>query len=270
MGYVDYGKIFLFDVIRKINVIEKEVGGIIQYIGVFVVEVNGRKIIFLDIFGYEVFIVMRVRGVQVIDIVVFVVVVDDGVMLQIVEVINYVKVVNVIIIVVINKIDKLEVNFERVKQQLFEYGFILEEWGGDIVFVNVFVKKKIGIDYLFEMILFVVDFMEFKVNLNRFVCGRVIEVKFDKGRGFVVIVLIQKGILKVGDYVVVGNIWGRVRVMMDDKGQRIKEVGFFMFVEILGFEDVFVVGDEFVCVKDERIVKMVVQIRQEKFKEEKM
>jgi len=270
MGHVDHGKTSLLDAIRKTNVTEKEAGGITQHIGASVVEINGRKITFLDTPGHEAFTAMRARGAQVTDIAVLVVAADDGVMPQTVEAINHAKAANVTIIVAINKIDKPEANPERVKQQLSEYGLIPEEWGGDTVFVNVSAKKKIGIDHLLEMILLVADLMELKANPNRPARGRVIEAKLDKGRGPVATVLIQKGTLKVGDYVVVGNTWGRVRAMMDDKGQRIKEAGPSMPVEILGLEDVPVAGDELVCVKDEKTAKTVAQIRQEKLKEEKM
>jgi len=270
MGHVDHGKTSLLDAIRKTNVTEKEAGGITQHIGASVVEINGRKITFLDTPGHEAFTAMRARGAQVTDIAVLVVAADDGVMPQTVEAINHAKAANVTIIVAINKIDKPEANPERVKQQLSEYGLIPEEWGGDTVFVNVSAKKKIGIDHLLEMILLVADLMELKANPNRPARGRVIEAKLDKGRGPVATVLIQKGTLKVGDYVVVGNTWGKVRAMMDDKGQRIKEAGPSMPVEILGLEDVPVAGDELVCVKDEKTAKTVAQIRQEKLKEEKM
>ncbi|ACM60152.1 translation initiation factor IF-2 [Caldicellulosiruptor bescii] len=270
MGHVDHGKTSLLDAIRKTNVTEKEAGGITQHIGASVVEINGRKITFLDTPGHEAFTAMRARGAQVTDIAVLVVAADDGVMPQTVEAINHAKAANVTIIVAINKIDKPEANPERVKQQLSEYGLIPEEWGGDTVFVNVSAKKKIGIDHLLEMILLVADLMELKANPNRPARGRVIEAKLDKGRGPVATVLIQKGTLKVGDYVVVGNTWGRIRAMMDDKGQRIKEAGPSMPVEILGLEDVPIAGDELVCVKDEKTAKTVAQIRQEKLKEEKM
>ncbi|BCS81499.1 translation initiation factor IF-2 [Anaerocellum diazotrophicum] len=270
MGHVDHGKTSLLDAIRKTNVTEKEAGGITQHIGASVVEVNGRRITFLDTPGHEAFTAMRARGAQVTDIAVLVVAADDGVMPQTIEAINHAKAANVTIIVAINKIDKPEANPERVKQQLSEYGLIPEEWGGDTVFVNVSAKKKIGIDHLLEMILLVADLMELKANPNRPARGRVIEAKLDKGRGPVATVLIQKGTLKVGDYVVVGNTWGRIRAMMDDKGQRIKEAGPSMPVEILGLEDVPIAGDELVCVKDEKTAKTVAQIRQEKLKEEKM
>ncbi|ADQ04436.1 translation initiation factor IF-2 [Caldicellulosiruptor owensensis OL] len=270
MGHVDHGKTSLLDAIRKTNVTEKEAGGITQHIGASVVEINGRKITFLDTPGHEAFTAMRARGAQVTDIAVLVVAADDGVMPQTIEAINHAKAANVTIIVAINKIDKPEANPERVKQQLSEYGLIPEEWGGDTVFVDVSAKKKIGIDHLLEMILLVADLMELKANPNRPARGRVIEAKLDKGRGPVATVLIQKGTLKVGDYIVVGNTWGRVRAMIDDKGQRIKEAGPSMPVEILGLEDVPVAGDELVCVKDEKTAKTVAQIRQEKLKEEKM
>ncbi|WAM34783.1 translation initiation factor IF-2 [Caldicellulosiruptor morganii] len=270
MGHVDHGKTSLLDAIRKTNVTEKEAGGITQHIGASVVEVNGRKITFLDTPGHEAFTAMRARGAQVTDIAVLVVAADDGVMPQTVEAINHAKAANVTIIVAINKIDKPEANPERVKQQLSEYGLIPEEWGGDTVFVNVSAKKKIGIDHLLEMILLVADLLELKANPNRPARGRVIEAKLDKGRGPVATVLVQKGTLRVGDYVVVGNTWGKVRAMIDDKGQRIKEAGPSMPVEILGLEDVPTAGDELVCVKDEKTAKMVAQIRQDKLKEEKM
>lgn len=270
MGHVDHGKTSLLDAIRKTNVTEKEAGGITQHIGASVVEINGRKITFLDTPGHEAFTAMRARGAQVTDIAILVVAADDGVMPQTIEAINHAKAANVTIIVAVNKIDKPEANPDRVRQQLSEYGLIPEEWGGDTVFVNVSAKKKVGIDTLLEMILLVADMMELKANPNRPARGRVIEAKLDKGRGPVATVLVQKGTLRVGDYVVVGNTWGKIRAMIDDKGQRLKEAGPSMPVEVLGLEDVPTAGDELICVKDEKTAKSVTQIRQDKIKEEKI
>jgi len=270
MGHVDHGKTSLLDAIRRTNVTEQEAGGITQHIGASVVEIDGRKITFLDTPGHEAFTAMRARGAQVTDIAILVVAADDGVMPQTIEAINHAKAANISIIVAVNKIDKPEANPDRVKQQLSDYGLIPEEWGGDTIFVNVSAKKKIGIDTLLEMVLLVADMMELKANPNRQAKGTVIEAKLDKGRGPVATILVQKGTLRVGDYVIVGKTWGRVRAMLDDKGNRVKNATPSMPVEILGLEEVPEAGDELFCVRDEKTAKAIVQLKQEKYKEEKL
>lgn len=258
MGYVDYGKILLFDYICCVKVVVGEVGGIIQYIGVYYVEIECGMVIFLDIFGYVVFIVMCVCGVQVIDIVILVVVVDDGVMLQIQEVVQYVKVVGVLIVVVVNKIDKFEVNLDNIKNGLVVFDVILEEWGGDVFFVLVLVKFGIGVDELFEVVLLQVEVFELKVILLVLGCGVVVELCLDKGCGLVVIVLVQDGILCQGDMVLVGINYGCVCVMFDENGKLIKEVGLLILVEIFGLDGMLDVGDEMIVVVDEKKVCEVV------------
>lgn len=270
MGYVDYGKIFLLDYICLMKVVSGEVGGIIQYIGVYYVETENGMIIFLDILGYVVFILMCVCGVQVMDIVVLVVVVDDGVMLQIIEVIQYVKVVQVLVVVVVNKIDKLEVDLDRVKNEFSQYGILLEEWGGESQFVYVSVKVGIGIDELLDVILLQVEVLELKVVCKGMVSGVVIESFFDKGCGLVVIVLVCEGILYKGDIVLCGFEYGRVCVMCNELGQEVLEVGLSILVEIFGLSGVLVVGDEVIVVCDEKKVCEVVFYCQGKFCEVKL
>lgn len=259
MGYVDYGKIWLLDIICKVNVCEVEVGGIIQYIGVYqvVVDLDGSQwlIIFIDILGYEVFIVMCVCGVKVIDIVILVVVVDDGVMLQMVEVINYVQVVDVLIVVVVNKIDKEGVDLVKICGQFIEYGLVLEEFGGDMMFVDILVKQGINIEVLEEVVLLIVDVvLDLWVNFDMEVQGVVIEVYLDCGCGLVVIVLVQCGILWVGDLVVVGDVYGCVCCMVDEYGEDVEVVLLLWFVQVIGFMLVFGVGDNFFVVDEDCIV----------------
>lgn len=251
MGYVDYGKILLFDYICCVKVVVGEVGGIMQYIGVYYVDMLCGVIMFFDMLGYEVFMVMCVCGVKVIDIVVLVVVVDDGVMLQMKEVIVYVKVGGVLIVVVINKIDKLEVNLDCVKQELVVEGVVLEEYGGDLLFVLVLVKMGVGIDDLFENVLLQVEVLELKVLVEVLVKGIVIEVKFDKGKGLVVMILVQFGMLNCGDIVLVGMVYGCVCVMFDENGKLMKEVGLLILVEIQGLLEVLGVGEEVIVLLDE-------------------
>jgi len=268
MGHVDHGKTSLLDAIRKTNVTAKEAGGITQHIGASVVEYNGKKIVFLDTPGHEAFTAMRARGAKVTDIVVLVVAADDGVMPQTIEAINHVKAANVPIIVAINKIDKPTANPERVKMQLSEYGLIPEEWGGDTIFVEVSALKKIGIDSLLEMILIVAELQDLKANPNRMAKGTVIEAQLDKGRGPVATVLIQNGTLNIGDAIVAGKVYGKVRAMMDDKGKRIKKAGPSTPVEIIGFSEVPEAGDILYVVKDEKTAKEISEIRKARFKED--
>lgn len=238
MGHVDHGKTSLLDAIRHTNVIDREAGGITQHIGAYVVEINGEKITFLDTPGHEAFTSMRLRGAQATDIAVLVVAADDGVMPQTIEAINHAKAAEVEVIVAVNKIDKEGANVDRVKQELTEYGLIAEDWGGSTVFVPVSAKTGEGIDELLEMITLTAEVLELKANAKRRARGLVIEAKLDKGRGPVATILIQKGTLHVGDSINVGHAFGRVRAMMDDKGNRVKVAGPSTPVEILGLNDV--------------------------------
>ena len=238
MGHVDHGKTSLLDAIRSTHVTEGEAGGITQHIGAYVVNINDEKITFLDTPGHEAFTSMRLRGAQATDIAVLVVAADDGVMPQTVEAINHAKAADVEVIVAVNKIDKEGANVERVKQELTEYGLIAEDWGGSTVFVPVSAKTGEGIQELLEMISLTAEVMELKANPNRKARGLVIEAKLDKGRGPVATILIQKGTLHVGDCINIGHAYGRVRAMLDDKGNRVKAAGPSMPVEILGLNDV--------------------------------
>ena len=252
MGHVDHGKTSLLDAIRATNVTAKEAGGITQHIGAYVVDVNGKKITFLDTPGHEAFTAMRMRGAQATDIAILVVAADDGVMPQTVEAINHAKAAGVEIIVAVNKIDKPSANVERVKQELSEYELIPEDWGGSTVFVPVSAHTKEGIPELLEMILLTAEVKELKANPNRRARGLVIEAQLDKGRGPVATILVQKGTLHVGDAVAAGSCYGKVRAMMDDKGNRVKEAGPSTPVEILGLNDVPGAGEVFVCLPNEK------------------
>ena len=238
MGHVDHGKTSLLDAIRESNVTSREAGGITQHIGAYVVESNGEKITFLDTPGHEAFTSMRMRGAKSTDIAILVVAADDGVMPQTVEAINHAKAAGIEIIVAINKIDKPSANIERVKQELVEHELVAEDWGGDTVFVPVSAHTHEGIDQLLEMILLTAEMLELKANPNRKARGLVIEAELDKGRGPVATVLIQKGTLHVGDTVAIGAAHGKVRAMIDDKGQRVKEATPSTPVEILGLNNV--------------------------------
>jgi len=270
MGHVDHGKTSLLDAIRKTNVTSTEAGGITQHIGASRVKVNGKEITFLDTPGHEAFTAMRARGAQVTDIAILVVAADDGIMPQTIEAINHAKAANVSIIVAINKIDKEGANPERVKQELTEYGLVPEEWGGDTICVPVSAKKQEGIDNLLEMILLVAEMQELKANPDRNAKGTVIEAQLDKGRGPVATVLVQNGTLKIGDIIVAGTAVGRVRAMMDDKGQRVKKAGPSMPVEILGLSEVPDGGDLFYVVNDEKKAREVVEARKNRIKEEQL
>ena len=252
MGHVDHGKTSLLDAIRQTNVTAKEAGGITQHIGAYVVEYNGQRITFLDTPGHEAFTAMRMRGAQATDIAILVVAADDGVMPQTVEAINHAKAAGVEIIVAVNKIDKPSANVERVKQELSEYELIPEDWGGSTVFVPVSAHTKEGIPELLEMILLTAEVKELKANPNRKARGLVIEAQLDKGRGPVATVLVQKGTLRVGDAIAAGACHGKVRAMMDDKGNRVKEAGPSTPVEILGLNDVPNAGEVFVALPNEK------------------
>lgn len=255
MGHVDHGKTSLLDAIRKTNVTDKEAGGITQHIGAYTVNVNDQKITFLDTPGHEAFTAMRMRGANSTDIAILVVAADDGVMPQTVEAINHAKAAGIEIIVAVNKIDKPGANIERVKQELTEYGLIAEDWGGSTVFVPVSAKTGEGIEQLLEMILLTAEVLELKANPNRRARGLVIEAELDKGRGPVATILVQKGTLKVGDFVSAGAASGKVRAMVDDKGRRVKEAGPSMPVEILGLGDVPNAGEIFIAHENDKEAK---------------
>jgi translation initiation factor IF-2 len=255
MGHVDHGKTSLLDAIRKTNVTDKEAGGITQHIGAYTVNIKGQKITFLDTPGHEAFTAMRMRGANSTDIAILVVAADDGVMPQTVEAINHAKAAGIEIIVAVNKIDKPGANIERVKQELTEYGLIAEDWGGSTVFVPVSAKNGEGIENLLEMILLTAEVLELKANPNRRARGLVIEAELDKGRGPVATVLVQKGTLKVGDFVSAGAASGKVRAMVDDKGKRVKEAGPSTPVEILGLGDVPNAGEIFIAHENDKEAK---------------
>ena len=255
MGHVDHGKTSLLDAIRQTNVTAREAGGITQHIGASVIEINGRKITFLDTPGHEAFTAMRMRGAQSTDIAILVVAADDGVMPQTVEAINHAKAAGVEIIVAINKIDKPSANIERVKQELSEYELIPEDWGGTTPFVPVSAKTGEGIDDLLEMILLTAEVSELKANPNRAARGLVIEAQLDKGKGPVATILVQKGTLHVGDFIAAGACNGKVRAMMDDKGRRVKQAGPSTPVEILGLGDVPNAGEVLMSFENDKEAK---------------
>ena len=269
MGHVDHGKTSLLDAIRKTNVTTGEAGGITQHIGAYQVRINGEAITFLDTPGHEAFTAMRARGAQVTDIAVLVVAADDGIMPQTVEAINHAKAANVSIIVAINKIDKPTANPDKVKQELTEYGLVPEEWGGDVICVPVSAKTGENIDTLLEMINLVAEVQELKANPNRMATGTVIEARLDKGRGPVATMLVQNGTLHTGDVIIAGAALGRVRVMLDDRGNRIQAAGPSMPVEITGLAEVPAAGDTFHAVEDERLAKELVEQRKQEAKEER-
>ncbi|MBT0653945.1 translation initiation factor IF-2 [Geomobilimonas luticola] len=267
MGHVDHGKTSLLDAIREANVIAGEAGGITQHIGAYDVELNGRKITFLDTPGHEAFTAMRARGAKVTDIVILVVAADDGVMPQTREAINHSKAAGVPIIVAINKIDKPEAKPERVKQELTEHGLVSEEWGGDTTMVEVSAKKRLNLEELLEMVLLQADVMDLKANPDKEARGTIVEAKLDKGRGPVATVLVQEGTLKLGDYCVVGIHSGRVRAMQNDRGDKVVEAGPAMPVEVIGLSGVPDAGDIFVAMKDEKQAKEIATLRQIKQRE---
>ena len=266
MGHVDHGKTSLLDAIRKTNVTSSEAGGITQHIGAYTVTINGEKITFLDTPGHEAFTAMRARGAQITDIVILVVAADDGIMPQTKEAISHCKAANVPIVVAINKIDKPGANIDRVKQELTEYGLVSEDWGGDTICVPVSAKKGINLDQLLEMVLLTAEMLELKANPNRKAMGTVIEAKLDKGRGAVASLLVQSGTLSVGDSILVGSTYGRIRAMFNDDGKKIKSAGPSMPVEILGLSEVPAAGDRFNEVKDEKTARDMAEKRKEKLK----
>jgi len=270
MGHVDHGKTSLLDAIRLSRVAEKEAGGITQHIGAYQVEKGGRKIVFIDTPGHEAFTRMRARGAKVTDIVVLVVAADDGVMPQTIEAIDHARAAKVPIIVAINKIDKPEAQPERIKQQLADRGLLAEDWGGDVVMVPVSAKMKQNLDLLLEMILLVADLQDLKANPNRPGMGSVLEAKLDRGRGPVATVLVANGTLHVGDYFICGAVFGRVRAMLNDRGEQVREAEPSTPVEVLGLEDLPEAGDSFQVVTDTAKAKQIVMYREAKAREQSL
>ncbi|KZO01703.1 translation initiation factor IF-2 [Pseudobacillus badius] len=261
MGHVDHGKTTLLDSIRHTKVTEGEAGGITQHIGAYQIDISDKKITFLDTPGHAAFTTMRARGAKITDITILVVAADDGVMPQTIEAINHAKAAEVPIIVAVNKIDKPTANPERVMQELTEHGLVPESWGGDTIFVPLSAKTGEGIEQLLEMILLVAEVEELKANPDRRAIGTVIEAELDKGRGSVATLLVQNGTLNVGDPIVVGNTFGRVRAMVNDLGRRIKTAGPSTPIEITGLNDVPLAGDRFVVFGDEKTARQIGEAR---------
>lgn len=270
MGHVDHGKTSLLDALRNTDVAAGEAGGITQHIGAYQITLeNGKIITFLDTPGHEAFTAMRMRGARVTDIVVLVVAADDGIMPQTIEAISHAKAAQVPIIVAINKIDKPEANPERVKQELLQHGIVPEEMGGDAIVVEVSAKQKINLDKLEELILLQAEVLDFKSNPNRLAEGAVIEAKVDKGRGPVATILVQKGTIRVGDIVVAGTTWGKIRALINDKGRAIESAGPSAPIEILGLEQAPTAGDEFTVAPNEKTARDLVALRQEREKQKR-
>lgn len=268
MGHVDHGKTSLLDAIRKSKVTSTEAGGITQHIGAYTVEVNGETLTFLDTPGHEAFTAMRARGAQITDVVILVVAADDGIMPQTVEAINHCKAANVPMIVAINKMDREGANPDRVKQELTEHGLVVEDWGGDIIAVPVSAKTRENIDTLLEMVLLTSEMQELKADAGRKAKGTVVEAKLDKGRGAVATLLVQNGTLHMGDSIIVGSTYGRIRAMFDDSGKKIKSAGPSIPVEVLGLSEVPAAGDRFTVVKDEKTARNMAEARKEKIRQE--
>jgi translation initiation factor IF-2 len=268
MGHVDHGKTSLLDAIRQANVAGREAGGITQHIGAYHIEKNGEKIVFIDTPGHEAFTRMRSRGAKVTDVVVLVVAADDGVMPQTLEAIDHARAAKVPIIVAINKIDRPDAQPDRIKQQLSDRGLLAEDWGGDVVMTPVSARTKEGLDTLLEMILLVAELRDLKANWSRPAMGSVIESKLDRGRGPVATVLVRNGTLRVGDFFICGQVFGKVRAMINDRGEQIREAGPSMPVEVLGLDSLPDAGDEFQVVTDTTKAKQIVLYREEKTREE--
>jgi len=266
MGHVDHGKTSLLDYIRKSRVTAGEAGGITQHIGAYTVDVDGRKITFLDTPGHEAFTAMRARGTQATDIAVLVVAADDSVMPQTVESINHAKAAEVPVIVAINKMDKPDANPDKVKQDLTQYGLVCEDWGGETICVPVSAHTGQGVNELLEMILLQADMLQLQANPNRLGRGVIIEAKLDKARGPLATVLLQNGTLHVGDSIIAGLASGKVRALINDKGERVNEAGPSMPVEIMGFDDVPSAGDEMIAVGDDHLSRQVADERREKIR----
>ncbi|GAA0176880.1 translation initiation factor IF-2 [Clostridium sediminicola] len=270
MGHVDHGKTSILDAIRKAKVTESEAGGITQHIGAYTVKLNGEKISFLDTPGHAAFTTMRARGAQITDIVILVVAADDGIMPQTKEAINHCKAANVPMVVAINKMDKEGANPDRVKQELTEHNLIPEDWGGDVICVPVSAHTEEGLDTLLEMVLLTAEMEELTADSKRKAKGTVIEAKLDKGRGSVASLLVQNGTLNVGDSILVGSTYGRIRAMFDDKGKKINSAGPSIPVEILGLSEVPAAGDRFNVVKDEKTARNMAEKRKDKIREQRL
>jgi translation initiation factor IF-2 len=261
LGHVDHGKTTLLDAIRETNVVAGEAGGITQHIGAYQVEIDGRKITFLDTPGHEAFTAMRARGAQITDLVILVVAADDGVMPQTREAIEHARAAKVPIMVALNKIDKANANQDRVKQELADQGLLLEGWGGDVICVPVSAKQRKGIEDLLENILLVTEVADLKANPNRHAQGSVIESEMDERRGVMVTLLVQNGTLHVGDIVVIGEKYGKIRAMFNDRGERIREAGPSMPAAILGFSAVPTAGESFEVTDSEKVAREIVNKR---------
>ena len=270
MGHVDHGKTSLLDYIRHANVASGEAGGITQHIGAYTVDVNGSPITFLDTPGHEAFTSMRARGAMVTDIAILVVAADDGIMPQTIESINHAKAANIPVVVAINKMDTVGANPERIKQQLTEYDLVSEEWGGDTIICPISAKTGMGVDKLLENLVVLAEVLELKANPNRAAKGTVIEARLDKGRGPIMTVLVQNGTLKLGDIIIAGTAVGRVRTMINDKGQRVTEAGPSTPVEISGLSEVPIAGDTFNAVADERMARELAEERRVKMMNESL
>ncbi|GAA0365394.1 translation initiation factor IF-2 [Bacillus horti] len=270
MGHVDHGKTTLLDAIRHTSVTSTEAGGITQHIGAYQVEYNEKQITFLDTPGHAAFTTMRARGAQVTDIAIIVVAADDGVMPQTKEAVAHAQAAEVPIIVAVNKMDKEDANPDRVKQELTELNLVPEDWGGDTIFVHVSALKNEGLDDLMEMILLVSEVNEYKANPDRLALGTVIEAELDKGRGPVATVLVQSGTLQIGDSIVIGNTYGRVRAMVNDKGRRVKTAAPSMPIEIIGMHDVPQAGDSFKVYEDEKKARSISEKRSIKQREQEL
>jgi translation initiation factor IF-2 len=270
MGHVDHGKTMLLDAIRKTNVVSGEAGGITQHIGAYDVQLDNGHVVFIDTPGHEAFTAMRARGAQVTDVVVLVVAADDGVMPQTKEAIDHARAAKVPIVAAINKIDKPNANPDKVKKDLADYGLVPEQWGGNTLIAEVSAKQKAGIKELLESILLQAEVLELKANPDKPARGIIIEAKLDKGRGPVATVLVQEGTLKAGDVFVAGSHYGRVRAMLNDKGQKMETARPSMPVEVIGFTDVPEAGDPFIVVSEERMAKQISLYRQEKIREKEL
>lgn len=263
IGHVDHGKTTLLDSIRKTNVTKEEVGGITQRIGAYQIKIDNKKIVFIDTPGHEAFTTMRARGVKATDIAVLVVAADDGVMPQTIEAINHAKAANVPIIVAINKIDKSNINIEKVKKDLSKYGLVSEEWGGDTLMVEISALQNKGIKKLLEAISLQAEMLELKANPNTPAKGLILETKLDKKRGIIGSVLVQDGSLKVGNYFITGLSYGKIRILTNDKGKNIKEAGPSSPVEVVGFYKMPQAGDYFQVVPDDKLAKIIINERED-------